>query len=195
MRPLPGLAGVAALAIAAAGLAGRTGAASDAVSEQDPIATETPVVTASPTATALPGEHTVAGAVEFVRAYLAESNHAYATGNVALLKASSGDECAACRAILSSIDHTYSTVGTVVGAQTTVHGVESFTTRLSTPMQINAVISSTAGAFRSSDGATRSVIPLVMTIAAALRLFVLSPSRPKRYFGSGSARPNERPAR
>lgn len=108
------------------------GACSSGVADESSAATSRPVATAQPTATAgetvpappeMPAEAkemTAEGAAAFAKHYFEVADYAYATGDVAPLKALVVEECSACLAAITDIEDVYSKGGRFQGVDATI---------------------------------------------------------------------------
>lgn len=93
--------------------------------------TTAPSASPSPTAPVMPDAaraNTKAGAVAFVKFYIATFNHAQATGDVSTLKSLGAKGCVSCEALVRAIQSTYRRGGRAEGGRwivTGAHGMRS----------------------------------------------------------------------
>lgn len=112
--------------VLAVGVLGGCGGTPDAA--PPPSSSAPPSASATPTAPVMPDaarQNTKAGAVAFVKFYIAAFNHAQTTGDVSTLKTLGAKQCVSCNAVLRAIRRTYSAGGHSVGGDWIVEGQES----------------------------------------------------------------------
>jgi hypothetical protein len=109
-------------------LAGCGGGADDPPSAgPSPSSTPTPTASAPPSAPVLPEAakaNTKAGAVAFVKFYVAAFNHAQATGDTKPLIALEGAHCNSCQKVREAIEGTYQAGGHAEGGTLAIDGSE-----------------------------------------------------------------------
>lgn len=110
------------------GLVGGCGGTPDASPPTSPSPSASRTASATPTAPVMPDaarENTKAGAVAFVKFYIAAFNHAQATGDVSTLKKLGANGCVSCNGVVRTIAATYRRGGHAEGGDWFVTGHEA----------------------------------------------------------------------
>lgn len=90
-----------------------------------PTSTSSPSVSAAPSLPPAAAAHTKAGAIAFVRHYIALFNRAQTSGDTSEMKSLAKPTCVSCRSVVSAIRRVYDHGGRAEGGNLTIQGAQA----------------------------------------------------------------------
>ena len=117
-----------------------------------PTSTSSPSVSAAPSLPPAAAAHTKAGAIAFVRHYIALINYSQATGDVTALDRVEATNCSSCRSVRKQLTKMYRAGGWIRGGQLQVVKVQALRGATTGSFNVDVAVRSRPERVREADG-------------------------------------------